>query len=107
LFADENEDVSFFAGGVRERLRVGMDNDAFLSAHPSIKRVSFVETSDDGFPAPASEAPADAPSNAGGGASEGDDGDDSGNDVVLPVILGAGAVIFIAGGFLAARQYSS
>jgi hypothetical protein len=107
LFVDENEQVSVFEERVRERLKLGMDNDAFLSAHPSIKRVSFVDTNDVGLPAPASEGPADAPSNGGGGAIEDRDDDDFGNNFVLPVLLAAGSVIIITGGVVAARKSSS
>jgi hypothetical protein len=80
LFVDENEQVSVFEERGRERLKLGMDNDAFLSAHPSIKRVSFVEPNDPPEPT---------------------------TNVVLPVVLAAGSVIIITGGVLATRKFSS
>ena len=41
------ETVESFVRLVLERLRFGMDSDAFLDAHPSIKRVSFIVDLDD------------------------------------------------------------
>ena len=102
-FVDENEDLEPLEDRVRARLKVGMDANAFVSTHPSIVRVTYVETGIDGLPTLPPET--DVPREGSVDVIEVEGGADD-DDLVLPIVLGAAACIIIAVGAIVARRFS-
>ena len=91
LFADqEDQDMGAVNQLVRDRLKLGMDSDAFLSAHSSIVRVTYVDTGSNGLPT------------NGEGLEDKDDAD---KNLVLPIALASAAVFLMAIGIVVSRRY--
>ena len=86
-----------------------MDNDAFVDAHNSIVKVTYVETDINGFPA--DYAPTASPrveelaseDNTRGIEVESGGGDDD-QELLLPLLLVAGAVLIVAAGIVTYRN---
>lgn len=104
VFVDENEIASVLERQVRHRLKLGMDNGVFLTSHPSIRRLTYVETDANGLPIVVSD---DSNQNSTDTDVQiEDDSVDSDNDLVFPIIMAAAACIVIALGAVTARRFS-
>ena len=105
MFVDENENVTVLEELVRERLKMGMNTNAFLAAHTSIVRVTYVETDINGLPTIPPERDTEREGNTDVIATL--NGADDGDELVLPIVLSAAACIIIAVGAIVARRFSS
>ena len=103
LFFSGSEDTIAIDQDVRDQLKLGMDTDAFVPAHPSIARVTFVDLDNSIDRAPTASPSVDNAREVSGGESSGLDSD----DIVLPVVLALAAVVILVAGTIAGRNLAA
>lgn len=105
LFVDENELATVLERRVRDRLKLGMDNDIFMPSHPSIQRLTYVETDAGGLPTLPLE-PSTLPDLQGNTEDNESPNGPFNNDLVFPMIMASAAVLIVVAGALVARRFS-
>lgn len=92
---------------VRDTLKDGMENDAFLYIHPDIVRVSYREANEGGTPV-ATDTPDEGVDTVDDGAAgvdrEVESGDDDNNAVLIGTVSAAAAVVILLSAFFARRR---
>ena len=108
LYTDESGPREGYTNTVRNGLEFGMSNDAFVDAHNSIVKVTFVETDINGFPADYTPTPSpedeDPLSDDETRAIDVQGADDDDRELLLPLLLVAGAVLIVVTGIVTYRN---
>ena len=103
LFLDGTENVQVPDQLVRETLQLGMENGMFLNAHPSIARVTYVETNANNMLPTTSPMEDDSNASDDRLQREGESADTS---LVLPLVLASVACLIVAAGVFVFRRYA-
>jgi hypothetical protein len=95
LYLKGNMDVHDLDQLVRDSLEEGMRKDVFLQAHPSIVRVTYVDTN------------SLIEGDINGSSDELERGQESDNNLVLPIVLASTACVMVAVGVAVFRRYTT